>query len=77
MDWELEGRPRPFDDIHEFEVWVYGQVRRLKRVGNDSTYFTPGLLLLYTDCTHAPQNCVCNESDIQGWRIVNARTPLR
>lgn len=68
MDWELEGKPPKFDDIHEYKVWIYGGVRTVRRIGNRSTYFWPGTLV-YTDCVHPMQNALCNESDIKGWKL--------
>jgi hypothetical protein len=68
-DWEVEEKMPRFDDIHEFDVWIRNQVRRVKRIGNRSTYYTPGVLV-YLDCTHPQQEAVCDEEKIQGWRMV-------
>ena len=68
MDWEHEGKPPPFDDLHEYQVWIYGSVRSVRRVGNRSTWLDPGTLA-YTDCKHAIQNVICYEPDIYAWRM--------
>lgn len=68
MDWQIEDRMPRYDDIREFEVWLRnGSTRTVRRVGNRSLRFTPGMLL-YTDCTHPLQNVICDESDVVGWR---------
>ena len=68
MDWVHAQFPR-FDDRYEFEVWLASQcVRRVRRIGNHSTYFAPGTLV-FTDCTHPMQNALCNEADVRAWRV--------
>lgn len=67
-EWEcLERMPR-YDDIHEYEVWVYGSARAVRRIGNRSAYFAPGTLV-FTDCTHPAQNVLCHEPDVLAWRM--------
>ena len=68
MDWEHEGKPPRFDDIREYEVWIYDTVRSVRRIGNKSLSLTPGSLV-YTDCVHPEQNVICYEPDIQAWRV--------
>jgi hypothetical protein len=68
MDWELEGKPPKFDDLHDYQVWIYGRVRSVRRIGNRSAYLDPGTLV-YTDCTHPIENVLCHEPDICGWRV--------
>ncbi len=71
-EWIHGASLRPFDDIHIFEVWIYGNVRRVCRIGNESLSITPGTLV-YLDCTHAAQNVICYEPNIQAWRIVGEK----
>jgi hypothetical protein len=65
-EWLHEGRPPFCDDVNEYQVWVYGDVRRVRRVGNKSV-LTPGTLI-YTDCTHPLQNVICDEKNVLAWR---------
>lgn len=67
MDWITEEKMPKYDDIREFEVWIYGYVRRVRRVGNRHPYFHPGMLV-YVDCTDSMQNVICDEAKIKGWR---------
>jgi hypothetical protein len=67
-EWEVNEKMPRYDDIREFEVWVYGQARRVRRAGNRSLTVSPGTLE-FTDCTHAMQNVICDERAVQGWRI--------
>ena len=68
MNWELEGKPPQFDDLHEYQVWIEGVVRNVRRIGNRSMSLTPGTLV-YTDCNYPIQNCICYEPAIEGWRL--------
>ena len=69
MDWEHEGKPPRFDDMHDYQVWIYGAVRDVRRVGpRSTTWLDPGTLA-YTDCTHPIQNAICYEPDISAWRL--------
>ena len=68
MDWEHEGKPPRFDDMHDYQVWIYGAVRNVRRVGNCSTCLDPGTLA-YTDCMHPIANVICHEPDICAWRL--------
>lgn len=67
MDWITEEKMPKYDDIREFEVWVHGYVRRVRRIGNRHPAFGPGTLV-FVDCTHSVQNVLCDERDIKGWR---------
>lgn len=73
MDWEVDEKMPKYDDIRTFQVWVCGQVRRVKRVGNRSNFLSPGTLQ-YLDCTSPFQNAICDESNIQGWRLDAGKT---
>jgi len=74
MDWEIDEKMPKFNDIDIFEVWIYGQVRKVKRVGNNSLFLSPGTLA-FIDCTHPEQNVICDERDVRGWRMVS-RSPV-
>lgn len=68
MEWQIDLRMPRFDDVHEYEVWMRnGAVRRVRRIGNRSTHYSPGILV-YTDCTSPMQNAWCDEEDVIGWR---------
>ena len=67
MDWQHTAK-LPWVDT-EFEVWIHDYVRRVKRIGDWSTYFTPGTLV-FTDCTHPEQNVLCHEPFVQAWRLI-------
>ncbi len=67
-EWEVQERMPKYNDINEFEVWVDGNVRSVRRVGNWSLSITPGTLV-FTDCTQPMQNVLCHEPLIQGWRL--------
>lgn len=72
-DWIIGSKPRRFDDANAFDLWMRdGSVRRARRVGNESLNITPGTLI-FTDCQHPLQNVVCDERDVQGWRIREER----
>lgn len=66
-DWECAERMPRFDDTREYEVWIYGEARSVRRIGNRSMYFAPGTLV-FTDCTHPEQNMLCDESEVRAWR---------
>ena len=68
MDWEHEGKPPRFDDAHDYQVWIYGAVRSVRRVSNWSTWLNPGTLI-YTDLMHPMANVLCHEPDIFAWRM--------
>ena len=58
-----------YDDIHTFTVRVFNQLRKVKRVGNNSGLnLNPGTLI-FTDCTHPMQNVICTEGEITAWRM--------
>jgi hypothetical protein len=63
-------QPMPwFDDRHSFQVWLdNGEVRNVRRAGNDGFIFSPGTLY-FTDCVHPLQNMLCHEDRIRAWRI--------
>lgn len=68
-EWIVGSKPRPFDDINEFELWLDdGSVRKAHRVGNQGTILTPGTLA-FTDCTHPSSNVICDEARIRAWRV--------
>ena len=68
-EWIIGSKPRPYDDINAFQVWLDdGSVRRARRVGNWSTALNPGTLC-FTDCTHPLANVICHEPRIRAWRI--------
>ena len=67
MDWITEEKMPRFDDVHEYDVWIKGCTRSVRRIGNRGSMFQPGTLV-YTDCTHPMQNILCCEEDIEGWR---------
>jgi len=68
-EWIMVGKPRTFDDIHDFELWMDdGSVRKAHRVGNQSMSLTPGTMA-FTDCTHQLSNVICDESRIRAWRV--------
>lgn len=67
-DWDVDNRMPKYNDINDFEVWVDGYVRRVHRVGNHSTYFTPGTLV-FIDCKYPMQNAICHEPMVKGWRV--------
>ena len=67
-EWIIGSRPRPYDDIHMFRVWLdCGAVRLARRCGNDGP-MTPGQMI-FLDCSHPIQNVICDESRIRAWRI--------
>lgn len=68
MDWIHDAKLPRYDDIHEFEVWIYGDARKVRRAGNNSMSLTPGTLI-FTDCTHPMQNVLCHEPDVMAWRM--------
>jgi hypothetical protein len=76
MDWEHEGKPPKFDDLHDYQVWIYGKVRSVRRVGNSSLRLNPGTLA-YTDCTNPIQNAICYEPDISAWRLKAQHDPAQ
>jgi len=58
-----------FDDINTYTVRVFGQLRKVKRIGNyDISGLNPGTLI-FTDCTHPMQNIICPEEKITAWRV--------
>jgi len=67
MDWNTEEKMPRFDDVHEYDIWINGCTRSVRRVGNRESMFSPGTLI-YTDCTHPQQNILCHEDEIEGWR---------
>lgn len=68
-EWIVNAPLPRWDDMREFWVWSGKDVRSVRRVGNlDPTRLTPGTVI-FTDCTHPIQNVLCDESQIQGWRI--------
>lgn len=67
LDWNVDEKMPRYDDLREFEVWIRGSVRRVRRIGNRSCALEPGTLA-YTDCTHPMQNIICDERAVQGWR---------
>jgi hypothetical protein len=68
-EWEInEGMPR-YDDLRMYEVWVRGEVRRVRRCGNRGP-MTPGTLM-FIDCTEPWQNVYCAENDVDGWRLAS------
>lgn len=67
-DWEVVEKLPKYNDKNEFIVEVYGQIRKVKRVGNNSAFYTPGTLI-FTDCTHPKQQAICDESKITAWKI--------
>lgn len=73
-EWEHSERLPRFDDLREFEVWINGNIRAVRRVGNGSDFFTPGTLI-YTDCSSPYQNVICEESQVNAWRY--ARTQMK
>ena len=73
-DWELAERMPRYDDINLHQVWVFGQVRSVRRVGNRSTFYTPGTLV-FTDCTHPMQQAICDDELVNGWRIAPQTSP--
>lgn len=73
MDWEHEGKPPKFDDINVYQVWVNGYVRLVRRVGNRSMFLSPGTLA-FVDCNHPLQNVICDEKQVQAWRLAERNT---
>lgn len=70
-EWIIGAKPRPFDNIHDFELWMDdGHVRRARRVGNRSLSITPGTMV-FTECKHPLSNVICDESRIRAWRIAS------
>lgn len=63
MEWETE-EPMP-RWRGRFQVWVRGQVREVLR--------QPVEGLIYTDCRHPAQNRICDESRVEGWRLVEEK----
>lgn len=69
VDWEHDEKMPRFDDMHDFEVWVDGAVRTVRRIGNRSlSGLTPGTLA-FTDCRNPMQNVICHEPLVQAWRL--------
>ena len=68
MEWEHEGKPPKSDDMREFQVWTGEEVRKVRRIGNRSPYFSPSVLV-FTDCFSPLQNAICDESRIKAWRL--------
>lgn len=70
MDWIIGSKPLPFDDIHNFQLWMDdGSLRKAKRAGNQGPW-TPGVLM-FTDCRHPLSNAMCDERNIRAWRITS------
>ena len=68
MEWIHAGLP-PYEDRYVFDVWLDdGSTRKVRRVGNECTVFSPGTLI-FTDCVHPAQNALCHEPRVMSWRI--------
>lgn len=75
-EWEVDERMPRFDDMRLFEVWLRdGSLRTVRRIGNRSQHFTPGLLV-FTDCIHPLQQAICDEDLILGWRYCGKLAPV-
>jgi hypothetical protein len=71
-DFEVVEKLPKYNDINEFIVEVSGQLRQVNRVGNNSAFYTLGILI-FTDCNHQQQQAICDESKITAWKIVCER----
>ena len=71
-EWEVAEKLPRFDDVHDFEVCIFGQVRKVRLAGNDSCYLTPGTWH-FTDCNHPMQNILFSRDDVMAWRITGDR----
>jgi len=66
-EWEVSEKLPMFENRFEFDVQIYGQVRRAKLAGNNSRYLSPGTWH-FTDCNHPAQNILFNRDDVIAWR---------
>ena len=66
-EWEVVEKLPKFEDRFEFDVQIYGKVRRAKLAGNDSVHLAPGTWH-FTDCTHPYQNMLFDRNDVTAWR---------
>jgi hypothetical protein len=69
--WEVDEKMPRYDDMREYEVMIGDDVRRVRRIGNRSAYFSPGTLV-FVDCTHTAQNMLVDESSVWAWRQLEA-----
>lgn len=69
-EWEVVERLPKYNVINTFSVEVYGQIRIVKRVGNEGAHLAPGILI-FTDCTHPQSNIICDESAITAWKLIS------
>jgi hypothetical protein len=72
MDWIHEGTPQPFSAVKYAETWMDdGSVRRIKQIGPDSTWITPGTFV-FTDNNNPWAQALCDMSRVRAWRPVDA-----
>ena len=72
-EWEVAEKMPRYDNLHDFEICIHGQVRKARLAGDDSQYLWAGTWY-FTDCNHPMQNILFDRDDVTAWRMIGEKT---